>query len=211
MNKFFTLQIASLIIISGSLGGMLVFTDVYEEVKNGIVSVLCLSCLKLNPKTKTDFIFETANEELHPKFIKENLSKGIIFLHYSEDACVGCDIMYPIIKDLFDIEFGKEDIFYDSLEYKNINISYYYINIDHTTKEFAETFPIYDKDYIRGLPMFTIITLGYDDGNIKPYYTTLYGTLGLDNYDDRYNFLDELIEDSQHIYHQNSDGYDPDN
>ncbi len=49
------LQISALIIVSGSLGGMLVFTDVYEEVHSGIVSVLCLSCLKLEPKTKTNY------------------------------------------------------------------------------------------------------------------------------------------------------------
>ena len=209
MNKLFTFQIAILIIISGSLGGMLIVTDVYEEVNAGIVSVLCLSCLKLEPKTKTDFIFETANEELHPKFILENLSTGIVFLHYSEDACVGCDIMYPIIQDLFNIKFGKEDIFYEKINFKDSNISYYYINIDHTTEEFAESFPIYDKDFISGLPMFTIITLGYDNGIIKPYYTTTYGTLGLNNDEDRYNFLEELIDDSFNIYNQNFEGYDP--
>ena len=60
MNKMLVLQISVLMIVSGSLGGMLVFTDVYEEVHSGIVSVLCLSCLKLEPKSKTDFTFETA-------------------------------------------------------------------------------------------------------------------------------------------------------
>ena len=55
MKKIFSIQIVTLLIFSGGLGGMLFFTDVYDEVYSGIVSVLCLSCLKLEPKTKTYF------------------------------------------------------------------------------------------------------------------------------------------------------------
>jgi len=51
--------------------------------------------------------------------------------------------------------------------------------------------------------------LGYDKGIIKPYYTTVYGTLGLDNDMDRIEFLTELIRESIDIYNQNSEGYNP--
>ena len=203
------LQISALIIISGSLGGMLVYTDVYDEVQSGIVTVLCLSCLKLEPKTKTDFTFETAYGEPHPNFVLENLTNGVVFLHYSEDACPGCDIMYPLLQNLFNITFEKEDMVYKIVEFEDLDIAYFYINIDHTSEELKNSFPIYDKDHISGLPMFAIITLGYDKGIIRPYYTTVYGTLGLDKDKDRIEFLTELIREGIDIYNQNSEGYNP--
>ena len=204
------LQISALIIVSGSLGGLLVFTDVYEEVHSGIVSVLCLSCLKLEPKTKTDFTFETAYGETHPDFVLDNLKKGVVFLHYSEDACPGCDIMYPVIQNLFNITFGKEDMIYKVFSFEYLDVAYFYTNIDHTSEEMENSFHIYDKDHISGLPMFAIITLGYDKGIIRPYYTTVYGTLGLDSDKDRIAFLTELIQESIDIYNQNWEGYNPD-
>lgn len=207
MKKFIIFQLSLLILISGSLSVMIVETDVYERVQSGIVEVLCLSCLKLEPKTELDFIFKTANGHPHPDFVLENLTKGVVFLHYSEDACHGCDIMYPIIKDLFNIEFGKEDMVYNLTIFENNTIPYYYINLDHTNDLMRNSFDIYDKDNVNGLPMFTIITVGYDKGIIKPYYTTLYGTLNLDNDKDRFDFLTELLTESIDIYLQNYEGY----
>lgn len=209
MKKLIIFQLSLLIVISGSLTYMIVETDVYDRVQSGIVEVLCLSCLKLEPKTESDFIFDTSNGQPHPNFIFENLSKSIIFLHYSEDACHGCDIMYPIIKDLFSIEFGKEDMVYDIVNFDDFDVVYYYINLDHTNDVMRNTFPIYDKDDIRGLPMFTIVTLGYDKGIIKPYYTTLYGTLNLDNDFDRLDYLKDILHQSIDIYLQNYEGFNP--
>jgi hypothetical protein len=188
---------------------MVVNTDIYDRVQLGVVEVLCISCLKLEPKTKVDFIFETANGEPHPDFVIENLTTGVVFLHYSEDACHGCDIMYPIIKDLFNIEFGKEDMVYNITSFEEHKIPYYYINIDHTIDLMKNSFFIYDKDNIKGLPMFTIVTLGYDKGIIRPYYTTIYGTLNLDEDSERFNFLTELLKQSIEIYSQNSEGFIP--
>ncbi len=209
MKKILAIQISALIIVSGSLGGMLVFTGIYEEVHSGIVSVLCLSCLKLDPKTKTDFTFETADGEPHPDFVLENLTKGVVFLHYSEDACPGCDIMYPIIQDLFNITFGKKDTIHEIISFEDSDVAYFYTNVDHTSEEIKNSLPTYDKEHISGLPMFAIITLGYDKGIIRPYYTTIYGTLGLDSDEDRFAFLTELMQDSIDIYNQNSEGYNP--
>ena len=94
-------------------------------------------------------------------------------------------------------------------QYDGAGIPYYYVNIDHTNDIMRNSFSIYDKDHIRGLPMFSIVTLGYDKGIIKPYYTTLYGTLNLDNDSDRLNYLIELLQQSTEIYSQNSEGYNP--
>jgi len=209
MKKLVLIQISIFIIISGSLSFMILETDIYDRVQSGIVEVLCLSCLKLEPITELEFLFDISVGQQHPDFIIENLTQGVVFLHYSEDACAGCDIMYPLIKEIFNIEFGKDDMVYKIAQFEDFNISYYYINLDHTNDAMRNTFPIYDKDNIKGLPMFTIVTLGYDKGIIKPYYTTLYGTLNLDNDPDRLDFLRELLQQSIDIYNQNSEGFNP--
>ncbi len=200
-------HITAILIVSISLLGMWIGTDVYEEVKNGIVEVLCLSCLKLDPYTKSDFTFKTANGEAHPDFIIDNLSTGIIFIHYSEDACPGCDIMHPIVEQLLNISFGKEEMVYKEIKFENATIHYYYTNIDHSTPERKQWIKIYDKDHVGGLPMFTIITLGYNNGLIEPYYTTLYGTLGLDNDKARLDFLREILYESIELYNENLPGF----
>ena len=209
MKKIFAINICLLILVSGSLSYMLVEADIYDRVQSGIVEVLCLSCLKLEPVKNSEFVFNTANGEPHPDFVIENLTKGVVFLHFSEDACAGCDIMYPIIKDLFNIEFGKEDMVYEITNFDNYEVPYYYVNLDHTNNIMRNSFSIYDKDNIKGLPMFSIITLGYDKGIIKPYYTTLYGTLNIDNDPGRLDYLEDLLQQSIEIYLQNSEGYTP--
>ncbi|RLF41976.1 MAG: hypothetical protein DRN12_01735 [Thermoplasmata archaeon] len=205
MNKI--ISITAIIIVSASLVGMWLETEVYQEVKNGIVEVLCLSCLKLDPYTKSEFTFQTANGEKHPDFVLNNLSTGIIFLHFSEDACPGCDIMHPIVEEIFNISFGKEEMVYKEIEYENTTIHYYYTNIDHSTPGRNQWLKIYDKDHVGGLPMFTIITLGYNNGLIQPYYTTLYGTLSLDNDKARSDFLKEVIHEGIELYNENLPGF----
>ena len=96
-----TIQVAIVIALTFAFVGMLIGTEVYAEVHNGIVSVLCLSCIKLDPTTSADFTFETATEEDHPDFIIENLTEGIVFLHFSGDACHACEVMHPVISRLF--------------------------------------------------------------------------------------------------------------
>lgn len=210
MKKFFVLQVCALILISGALGGMFVFTPVYNEVRSGIVLVLCLSCLKLEPKTTANFVFETVDNQPHPGFVLENLSQGVVFLHYSGDSCAGCDVMYPVIMDLFSINFGKQDMFHKLVNFENSTVAYIYVNIHHTIDELRDAQPIYDKDHIGGIPMFTIVTLGYDNGIVKPKYTTLYGTLttyGCDTDAERLVFLQQLMRESIDMYNENEAGY----
>lgn len=210
MKKFFALQVCALLLISGALGGMFAFTPVYDEVREGIVLVLCLSCLKLEPKTLADFTFVTADNRSHANFVLENLSHGPVFLHYSGDACAGCDVMYPVVKDLFSIEFGKQDMFHSIVNFENSSVAYIYVNIHHTIPELRDAQRIYDKDHVAGIPMFTIVTLGYDNGKVKPKYTTLYGTLatyGCDTDAQRLVFLQQLMRQSIEMYEQNEAGY----
>ena len=209
MKKMIVIQISALLIISGGLGGMLFFTDVYEEVQSNIVLILCLSCLKLEVSTIKEFTFETANDEPHPDFVLDNLTKGPVFLHYSEKACPGCDIMYPIIKQFFNVEFEKNEMFYEMVNYENSSVSYIYTNIDYCSEEMRDSLSIYDKDHVHGLPMFSVVTLGYDRGIIRPYYTSVYGTLGFDNDEERISLLTELMQESIDMYNQNWEGYNP--
>jgi len=210
MKKFGVLQVVTFIVVAGALGGMLAVTPVYDEVRSGIVLVLCLSCLKLEPNTLAEFTFQTADNQSHATFVLENLSYGPVFLHYSGDACAGCDVMYPVIKDLFSIEFGKQDMFSSIVAFENTSVPYIYVNIHHTIDVLRDAQPIYDKDHVGGIPMFTIVTLGYDNGDVKPKYTTLYGTLatyGCDTDAQRLVFLQQLLRQSIEMYNQNKEGY----
>ena len=92
------------------------------------------------------------------------------------------------------------------------NISFYYIYIykdpDAPKTEKTESFWTYDKDHIGGFPMFTIITIEYDHGgDIKPYYTSLYGDNFEDSYKKMYETFIELLEFSNELYDRNIAGY----
>lgn len=209
MRKMIAIQITALLLVSGALGGMLVFTDVYDEVKSQIVSVICLSCIKLEPKTEVDFTFETSDGFSHPDFVLENLTKGPLFLHYSADACHGCDIMYPVIKQLFGIDFEKDEVVYKTVTLQNSSVVYYYINVDHDPECMGDFRQIYELDPgLKGaVPLFVIVTLGCDRSDIKPYYTSIYGTLSLNTDEGRLSFLTKLMQESIDIYNQNKEGY----
>lgn len=209
MSKILVIQVGIMILISGTLGGMLLYSDIYEDVYSKIVSVLCLSCLKLNPKTHLNFTFETANDEPHPDFVLDNLTKGPVFLHYRDDVCPGCDEMEPIMKEIFGVNYSMEERFYKMVKFDNSNITFIHINLDHTDKEKRNSFFIYDKDHIGGVPMFAIVTLGYDRNFVKPYYTTGYGYLEKDTPEEAKEILIKVIKDAINIYDQNREGYKP--
>ena len=210
MNK--NISISMILVFSIFLTGMFVYTDGYEDIQGSIVEVLCLSCLKLDPvlPTQLSYSFETANNEPHPDFVLNNLTSGIVFLHYSKDACSGCDIILPTIQELFSVEYGKEDMFQQQRTFGENTVHYYYINTDHTTDEKEQSFQIYDKDYVEGLPMVTIVTLYYDHGTIKPYYTSIYGTFGAkyDTHQKRYDYLTNIISESIGLWEENIAGYE---
>ena len=96
-KKILTFQITLLIVFAAGFSGMVLFTDAYDEVFTRIVSVTCLSCIKLDPKTSSEYLFDTVNNQDHPDFVLENLTKGPVFLAYRKDVCKACDEMEPLL------------------------------------------------------------------------------------------------------------------
>jgi thiol-disulfide isomerase/thioredoxin len=174
--------------------------------------VPCLSCLKLEFYTIIEFTFVTAKNLPHPDFVLENLTKrgGPVFLEYGGDACDGCVTMHPVITQLLDVEFGEKEMFYKTITFENYNVTFIYVNIHHTTDNLKNSKQVYEKDGGAGIPMFSVVTFGYDNGIIRPYYVTLYGTLdvyGCDTNEKRATYLTEILQESIEMYKQNKEGY----
>jgi len=209
MKKLFAIQVSLLLIVSVTLVGMLYYTDIYEVTQGGIVEVLCLSCIKLYPLTSTDFTFDTGNGKSHPDFILESLREGPIFLHYSEDACAACEVMFPYILEFLNVQPKKDKSYHKVTSFEDQPVPYYYIYLDDeaTSQEWLDTFEIYDKDHIHGLPMFSVVTINYaHSGIIEPYYTTLYGIFEQDP-EKRIDFLTELMQEAFTLYNENKPGF----
>ncbi len=207
MNKMLTVQITLLVLIAGALGGMLLYTDVYDDIKSTIVDITCFSCIKMDPVTRIDFTFKTVDNQNHPGFILENLLEGPVFLAFREDVCGGCDKMEPIIQKIFNTYFEKEDFVYETINYSGTPVVFYHISLDHASDEMIEPFFVYDKDQRSGVPMFVMITLGDNKGQIQPYYATAYSTLGLEKNSKREALMREIIKQGIEYYNQNQEGY----
>lgn len=209
----FVIQVTAMILFAGAFGGLVFYDDVYEDVQAGIVEVLCLSCIKLQPKTSKDFTFETANGEEHPNFITDTLKEeGIILIQYGEKACVACDDMIAnVIKPYFNLEFDKTKSNEFTVDLGNFSFKYIYIYVDdeETSQEMKGSYQIYDKDHISGFPMFTIITLEYHHGgDIRPFYTSLYGKFEKNNnYPKMFQTFYDILEESNERYEANIIGY----
>jgi hypothetical protein len=177
MNSTATLQIGIAIVLAAGLITVGWYAGAYDEVHTGIVNVLCLSCIKLQPITEVAFTFDTYEHRPHPKFIQENLTAGVVFLAYREDVCAACDDMEPLLQQIFQVSFEKEDTVVSTSEFNNVTVTFFHINLDHARQELINAYPIYDQLDLGAVPMFTVITYGYDRGFIKPYYATVYGKL----------------------------------
>lgn len=218
MNKKLAVNIVSLIIVSSVLGGMLFFTDVYEDVKLGIVDVLCLSCIKLNPKTSMEFTFDTVNNQNHPDFIENQLKQtGPILIQYGDDGCAACKLMIDNVMDpKLGIDFPKDnngnidykDSFEKEVTVENVSFYYIYINTDHIDNEVKEnSWNIYDVENIGGFPQFTIITIEYHHGGeIKPYFSTFHGSFNKE-WDKAKNTFLILLSEAEELYDRNIPGY----
>jgi hypothetical protein len=208
--KFISLMIVTAVIAVG-IGDMIVEHDTWELVHGTIVSTLCLSCIKLDPVSRLEFVFETGTGEDHPEFVLENLTSGIIFIEYRSDVCKACDDMAPIIKEIFNLKFEKEDTLYERVNYQSHHeeavVNFYHINLDHANQIQKNSFNIYDYNQVKGVPMFVVITVKYDRGTIRPCFTNAYGTLGKETYEERKEMVEGLIEDGLNLYEQNSEGY----
>jgi thiol-disulfide isomerase/thioredoxin len=206
MKTLLIFQLAGFIIAAGVFGGLTVSEDVYTEVQQTIVKVLCLSCIKLTPTTDINFTFDTIFEGDHPSFIIENLSKGVVFLAFRADVCEACDIMEPHLKDIFEINFEKEETIVVTKTFNGINVTLIHISINHSPKYLIDSYELYDYQQVSGVPMFVWITYGYDRGFIKPYYATGYGTLQQNTGEEQQQQLLEIIDDAVELYKQNNHG-----
>ena len=204
MNKIFAVQISLMIMFGSGLGYLLINTDVYQDVQENIVSTVCLSCIKMYPVPKFEFIFETQNGEPHPGFVIDNLTKGPIFLAYRKTVCDGCEIMDPLLRETFDVDFGLGD-YEKYIDFEGTTIYFRHINIDdHHDDEFKESYSIYGG---LGVPMFVALTLGGNNGNVEPYYRLEYGTLGLDDDSARKEFLRTMMRETIKHYNENIEKY----
>ena len=218
MNKKLAVNIIALILVSGSLGGMLLSTDIYDDIKSGIVDVLCLSCIKLDPKTSMDFTFETVDNKEHPDFIKNRLGlQGPILIQYGDDGCAACiNMIDNVMSPRLGISFPKDDqgeidykqSFEKEITIENVSFYYIYINIDHIRNETKEnSWKIYDIEDVGGFPQFTIITIEYHHGgDIKPYYTTINGAFG-NNWDEAKVTFMNLLGEAKELYERNIAGF----
>lgn len=202
MKKILVLQLSLFVFCAAVFGGLAVSEDMYSQVQTTIVNILCLSCIKINPATTLDFTFETANAKDHPSFITENLTQGVVFLVFREDVCPACDRMEPAVQEVFEVHFEKEDTVVATKTFNGITVTLIHITFNHSPRYLIDSYGFYDKNYIGGVPMFTVITHGYNRGFIQPYYATLYGDLG-ETLEQRMNPLHEMIHEAVNLYHQN--------
>jgi hypothetical protein len=214
MKKMVVIQVIVFLLIAGSLGSMLAFTDIYKDVQSGIVETICLSCAKLDTNLPVEFTFTTANGKPHPDFIIDILKKrGPILIQFGEKACAACeDMINNIIKPYFNLQFDKTISFDEDVEAHGLNFTYVYIYIDDpaTPQERIDSYDVYDIEHIRGFPMFTVITIEYDhSGKIKPFFASLYGKFEPnDDYEKMTQTFTELIKNCEELWTRNLPGFE---
>ena len=207
MKREVFVTFAILIISLSTLSYILVSTPVYSDVKDKIVSVLCLSCIKMEPKTVLKFRFETANGEAFPDLILENLTESVIFLHFRIDVCPACDEMDPIVRDIFGLESIDEPYIVASKNFSGVEVKLIHINLDHADSELKKLYKFFDVAGENGVPMFTVVTLGYDRGIVKPCYATGYGFLGKSSPSAAGKVIMKMINDAVELYKRNREGH----
>lgn len=209
-KSFIAIQVVTLLVFAGAFGGMLAFTEVYDETFSRIVSVICLSCIKLDRIYSIDYRFETANNEPYPKFIIEDLKEGPVFIAFRTDVCEYCDYMEPLIIEIFGVSFEMEDVIREVIDFNGTDIIFYHINNDHATGELKTLQPYFDIDGDNGVPMFTTLSIEYNHGIISPYYLTVYGILDPDFTDEeRKEDITNKMLNAIKVYNENRQGFIP--
>ena len=209
-KTFIAVQVVVLVVIAGAFGGIITYTDIFEEVQSVIVTQICLSCIKLDRVYTLNYEVKTANGKSHPDFILEDLKDGIVFLEFRTDVCAYCDDMAPLIKKIFNLHFEKEDIVEEVIDFNGTNVNFYHINNDQASEPLKSLQPYYDVDGYGGVPMFTIITLNYYKGIVRPYYLTFYGILNPDYTDEqRIQEITKNIHAAIEVYNIARPGYKP--
>jgi hypothetical protein len=211
MDKMFVaVQITALIVVSSILGGMIVFSDVYYEVQSNIVSVTCLSCIKLQPKTVIEFKFDTYQDKPHPDFVLDNLTEGPVFLAYRTIVCEFCDVMDEVLEDIFEVRYTVEDpIVVKKINFDGTTLTFIHINKDLVSDSLKNSQEVYMQDVFKtSVPMFTLVTIRYTHGgDVEEYYATAYGVLEKDTFEERKAVLLDIIQNGVDLYKENEPGY----
>jgi hypothetical protein len=212
MDKAFRVtQIAAFIVIFSTFGGMLAFTDVYSEVHSDIVSVTCLSCIKLQPKTVIEFKFETYDEQPHPDFVLENLTEGPVLLAYGSDPCEFCEVMDIVLHDIFDVYYTVDDpLIIKEMDFDGTTVTFIHVNKHHFSEDdvLRKTQTVYMNEVFKdSVPMFTLITINYNRGIIEPYYATAYGVLQKDTFKERKEAMLGIVNDGIRLYNEFEAGH----
>ncbi len=197
-------QVLAVLVLASAGTGLLLATDIYEDIYETIVATTCYSCIKMDPLPNVVFTFGTATGGPTPDFILENLTTGPVFLGYRLDVCAACDIMDPIVQDVFDVSFDRDELTYEFVEFHGSPVHFYHINLDHSTGAFKESFTIYGG---RGVPLFVVVTLGNNNGTIEPTYAIAEATLGLPTDEGRKAFLETMMHDAISRYTQYQEEY----
>jgi len=211
MDKAFRgAQITTFIVVFSIFGGMIVFSDAYSDVHSTIVSVTCLSCIKLQPRTSIEFTFDTYGEKAHPEFVRENLSEGPLFLAYGSDPCEFCEVMDPVLEDIFEVSYTVEDpIIIKKMDFDGTTITFIHINKHLVSDELKSSQEVYMKEAFKtSVPMFTLVTVRYNRGDVDPYYATAYGVLEKDTFDERKEVLLDIINNGIGLYIEFEEGYE---
>lgn len=204
ISKKMVAQALAVLVFAGAGTGLLLTTDVYEDIYETIVATTCYSCIKMDPLPNLEYSFETANGEPHPSFILQNLTTAPIFLGYRLDVCAACDIMDPIIQDVFDVSFAMDELAYELVEFHGSSIHFYHINLDHSAGAFKDSFTTYGG---MGVPLFVVVTLDNNNGTIEPTYAIAEGTLGLPTEEGRKLFLELMVHGAITQYEQYQEDY----
>ena len=201
------ISIASMVISLVLLSSILLCTDVYLKVRDRTVSVLCLSCIKMEPRSIVEFRFQTINREGIDHLILENLSRGPVFLHFRTDACPACDEMDPIVGDIFDVEDMDKPFLSKVKRFDDVDVKLIHINLDHVDSNFMKIYRSFDVSEKGVVPMYVIVTIGRDGEEIKPCFATLYGYLGKSNPKEAKKVLIDVIKTAVNLYKMNGSGY----
>jgi hypothetical protein len=185
---------------------MIAYTGIYGDIKSTIVDKTCLSCIGMDPVTVVKWNFDNNS----PSFILENLTKGPVFIGYRSTVCAACDDMEPILKDIFNVEFGVKELFYDIVSYEETDVNFFHINLDsESSGQYYNSFFHYDVDNRKSVPMFVIITLNKNGDKTQPYYFTGYGKLGLedDTFSQKKFFKEVMVEPAIQLYNSYKDDF----
>ena len=130
-----------------------------------------------------NFTFKTVDDQSHPKFVKDGLEDGAVFIFFTQndENCPPCARMRPKVEELID-DFEDDVVFY-IININEDEITMVYKGEENTEtmsdSEINEAYHVYDlKNTAAGrtaTPTFVIITLDENDGKVKPSFAVGYG------------------------------------